>query len=89
MPLGIHRSSSGIVASARAPIAISSPFAIAMTCTVPMWFCTPHHLRIRTAAWFGRTSTTLGAMVRKYGALSPKASENAPRPSTGTLVARS
>ena len=53
MPLGIQRRCAGMDASASAPIAISRPFATAMACTVPTWLCTPHHLRMRTDAWFG------------------------------------
>ena len=50
MPLGIHRMSRGMVASARAPIAASSPLQSAIACTVPMWFCTPRRFGITSAA---------------------------------------
>ena len=65
MPLGIQRRPGGVVASASRPMAASSPLHTAIAWTVPMWFCTPHRLRIVSSAWCGRTSRTWGRTVRK------------------------
>ena len=65
MPLGIHRLSAGIVASASAPIAASSPLHSAIACTVPRWLCTPRRLGITSAAWLGPISVNRGRIVAK------------------------
>ena len=49
-PWGSSACRAGTVASASAPIAASRPLQIAITCTVPMWFCTPRRLRIVSSA---------------------------------------
>ena len=68
MPFGIHRLSAGIVASASAPIAASSPLHSAIAWTVPMWLCTRRRLGITSSAWLGRMTVKRGRMVAKYGA---------------------
>ncbi len=50
MPLGIQRRPRGTVASASAPIAASRPLQMAMTWTVPKWFCTRRRLASRSSA---------------------------------------
>src|SRR6476620_4103602 len=80
MPRGIQRRCAGMVASARAPMAASSPLQIAMTCTVPRWFWTRRRLRIVSSARFGPSSTNRGRAVRKYGAACSKTRENSVRP---------
>ena len=55
----------GMVASARAPMAASSPLQIAMTWTVPMWFCTRCRFLMVSSARLGPSSTNRGRAVRK------------------------
>ena len=70
-PLGDPALVLGIVASASAPIAASSPLHSAIACTVPMWFCTLRRLGMTSSAWFGSISVNRGWMVAKYGAFWP------------------
>jgi hypothetical protein len=65
MPLGIQRRVGGMVASASAPIAASRPLQIAMTWTVPRWFCTRRRLRTVSTARFGSRLTKRGRAERK------------------------
>ncbi len=50
MPLGIQRLVLGMVASARPPMAISSPLHSAIAWTVPRWFCTLRRFGMSTEA---------------------------------------
>ena len=65
MPLGIQRLSLGMVASASAPIAASSPLQSAIACTVPMWFCTLRRFGITSSAWLGSKSMNCGWIGRE------------------------
>lgn len=53
---------------------------MAMTWTVPMWFCTLRRLAKRSSQKLGRSSVTRGRMVAKYGALRANSFENSARP---------
>ena len=69
-----------MVASASAPIAASSPLQMAMTWTVPRWFCTRRRFLIVSSARLGPSSTNRGRAVRKYGAACSKTSEKSRLP---------
>jgi hypothetical protein len=71
MPRGIQRRPSPTEASHIVPAANSAALQSAMACTVPRWFSTSLRLAKLTSARPGRRSWNTGAMVEKYGAVSP------------------
>ena len=81
MPFGIHRLPAGMLASASAPIAASSPLHSAIACTVPRWLCTRRRSGITSSARSGSMTVNRGRMVAKYGALNANARENTRSPS--------
>ena len=76
----------GTVASASMPMAISARLHAAITWKVPMWLRLPHQPGPRTTQRPGRSSTTCGYAVRKYGALRLTAALNRREPN-GSRVA--
>src|SRR4051794_5740449 len=80
MRWGIQRLSGGMLASARAPIAASSPLQRAMACTVPRWLWTRRRSRMTSSAWCGSITVKRGPMMRRYGARRAKRNENARSP---------
>ena len=79
-PWGSSAGPRGMVASASAPIAASSPLHSAIACTVPMWLCTRRRLGITSSAWSGSMTVKRGRMEAKYGALRLKANEKTRSP---------
>src|SRR5215213_3795623 len=76
MPFGSQRMSGGQVASARRPMAASSPLQAAIAWIVPMWFLTERRLGILTRPRCGFISCTSRWIEEKYEAFWPYAIEN-------------
>ena len=76
------------MASARAPIAASSPLHSAIACTVPMWLCTARRFGITSSTWFGSSTVKRGRIVAKYGALRANAKEKIRSPSGNRVTWR-